>query len=350
MKNTAFLLILAAAWLHAEDAAPVQTEVAVQAGKVVKTTLHRVVYAYGHLEPAHASADQPPALARLAPAMAGLITEVHGIEGMSVKKGDILFKLDSRAADAAVVKDESALAFARRNVERQKKLLGVEGTSEKLMLEAEEALHVAESVLATAKVQQSLLRGEAPFDGRLVKFTARPGEPADVVTVLAEIIDLDRLEVSLQVPRPEAVGLRVGQKAQLVSGAGGDSVPSSVLFISPQVDMLTDTMVVRLSVPKASGMNPGQFVKARIIVEEHAGCLAVPVEAIYTDHDGVSTLSIVEGDVAKKQVVKTGIRNGDLIEVTGPGVVEGATVVTLGSYALPEETKVRILAAKEEAK
>jgi len=350
MKNTAFLLILTAAWLHAEDAAPVETEVAVQAGKVVKTTLHRVVHAYGHVEPEHAGADHPPALARLAPAMAGLITEVRGVEGMSVKKGDILFKLDSRAADAAVVKDESALAFARRNVERQKKLLGVEGTSEKLMLEAEEALHVAESVLATAKVQQSLLRGEAPFDGRLVKFNARPGEPADATTVLAEIIDLNRLVVSLQVPRPEAVSLRVGQKALVVPDTGKDAMPCSVIFINPQVDLLTDTVVVRLSLPKDSGMNPGQFVAARIIVEEHAGCLAVPVEAVYTAHDGVSTLSTVVGDVAKKQVVKVGLKEGDLVEVAGAGLSEGAQVVTLGSYSLPEETKVRILTPQEAAK
>ena len=48
---------------------------------------------------------------------------------------------------------------------------------------------------------------------------------------------------------------------------------------------------------------------------------------------------------------KVGLRDGNLVEVEGEGIAEGVTVVTLGSYALPQETKVRILnAPKEEAK
>lgn len=72
--------------------------------------------------------------------------------------------------------------------------------------------------------------------------------------------------------------------------------------------------------------------------------LAVPSAAIYTDHDGRSTLSVVDGDVAKQRSVTVGLRDGDLVEVDGEGLVEGTTVVTVGSYALPAETKVRILA------
>ena len=116
-----------------------------------------------------------------------------------------------------------------------------------------------------------------------------------------------------------------------------------MLYVSPQVDAKTATVLVRVSVPPESGLRSGQFVHVRVITEERAGKLAVPREAVYTDHDGQSTLSIVEGDVAKQRTVKAGLRDGDLVEVEGDGVTEGATVVTLGSYALPKETKVRIL-------
>ena len=331
--------------LRAEDEKP-PTEVAVQVAKVIKTTLTRAVIAYGVIEPEPNSAGRPPASAKLAPAMAGIITEINGVEGQQVKKGDVLFKLDSRAVDAAVLKGEEAVAFAKKNSERQRKLIGLEGTSEKLVLEAEQALHVAESDLATAKVHQSLLRGEAPLDGTLVHFTARLGEPADIVTPLAEIVDLERLVATVRVPRAEASALKLVQKAKI------NGVEATVAFISPQVDPLTDTVLVRLSLPKGGGLKPGEFVTARIIIEERPGKLAVPRESVYTDYDGVSTLSLVEGDTAKKKVVKAGLRDGNLVEVEGEGVSEGATVVTLGSYALPEETKVRILepVTKEDAK
>lgn len=338
------IALFTASMLRAEEEAKPPTEVAVQVAKVIKATLNRAVIAYGTIEPEPASKDQPPAIAKLSPAIAGIITVIQGMEGQQVKKGDVLFKLDSRAVDAAVAKAELAIKFATTNVERQKKLIAAEGTSEKQVLEAEQALAAAKTELATAKVQQSLLTGEAPMSGTLVKFTARPGEAADATTVLAEIADLDRLTASVRVPRAEAASLKTGQKAKV------HDIETTVAFISPQVDAASDTILVRLSLPKGSGLKTGEFVTARIIVEERPGKLAVPRASVYTDAEGKTTLSIVEGDTAKQKVVKAGLRDGDLVEVEGEGVTEGAVVVTVGSYALPQETKVRILNATADAK
>jgi multidrug efflux pump subunit AcrA (membrane-fusion protein) len=80
-----------------------------------------------------------------------------------------------------------------------------------------------------------------------------------------------------------------------------------------------------------------------MVTGERRDVLAVPRESIYTDHGGQSTLSVVEGDVARRRTVKVGLRDGDLVEVEGEGLSEGATVVTLGSYALPEQTRVRVV-------
>ncbi len=163
---------------------------------------------------------------------------------------------------------------------------------------------------------------------------------------LAEIVDLDRLVATVHVPRAEAPALKMGQKAK-INGA-----EAAVAFISPQVNPLSDTVLVRLSLPKDSGLKPGEFATARISIEERPGRLAVPRESVYTDYGGQSTLFIVEGDTAKKKFVKAGLRDGNLVEVECEGLSEGATVVTLGSYALPEETKIRILKAdtKEDRK
>ncbi len=340
-----FLILLLAPALRAQDETP-PTEVAVQVAKVVRTTLRRTVTAYGITEPEPNSADRPPASAKLTSATAGIITEVYGVEGEQVKRGDILFRLDSRAVDAAVAKAEFAVAFAKENRARQHKLISIEGTSEKLMLESEQALHVAETDLATAKVQQSLLRGEAPLSGTLVHFTARLGESADTVTPLAEIVDLSRLVGTVHVPQREASSLHSGQAATI------NGVDAKVSYVSPQVDPLTDTVIVRLSPNSKGELEPGGFITARIVIEEHADKLAVPREAVYTDYDGKSTLSIVEGDTAKQKVVKVGLRDGNFIEVESAGISEGMTVVTVGSYALPEETQVRILepVAGEDAK
>jgi membrane fusion protein (multidrug efflux system) len=336
------MLIAATLLVRADDDDKPETEVAVKVVKVVKTTLARAVTAYGAVEP------EPTAFARLSPALPGIIAEIDGVEGQSVMKGDVLFRLDSRAVDAALKKAELGISFAQATVDRQRKLIAAEGTSEKLVLEAEQALAAAKTEFAAAKVQQSLLRGEAPMDGTLVSFQARPGEAADATRTLAEIIDLDRLVAALSVPRAEAAAVKEGQIVKLA--IGDEVLEGRIVFLSPQADAATDTVLARASIPKGRGVRPGAFVGARIVVEEHADRLAVPFASVYTDPEGKSTLSIVEGDIATQKVVKTGLRDGDFIEVEGEGLREGVIVVTIGSYALPEVTRIRVLNSREEGR
>jgi membrane fusion protein (multidrug efflux system) len=302
--------------------------------------------------------------------------EASSCEGQRVNKGAVLFRLDTRAADAAVAKAsqtvekarqaiekaKQVLKFAELNLDRQQRLVKVEGTSQKLLQDAEAQVAAARAELgvanaelaaanaevATAETQRALLTVTAPFAGTLTRVQLKPGETVELNTVLAELVDLDRLVVSANVPAAELAALKTGQKAELLSG--DIKAAGSLVFISPEMDAKTGTALVRVSVPVNAGLRPGQFVRIRIITEEHAGRLAVLREAVYTDHDGQSTLSIVEGDVAKQISVKAGLRDGDLVEVEGEGVTEGATVVTLGSYALPKETKIRILNTQQEAK
>lgn len=328
---------------------PVTTEVAVHVAKVTRATLRRSVVAYGSVEPMPATKARPPASAKLSPAVAGIVAEIAGEEGQRVEKDQVLFRLDCRAADAAVAKAEQTVEFATKTVERQRRLIAAEGTSEKLLLESEQTLAEAKTQLAEARVERSLLEGVAPISGTLVRFTARPGEAADAGTVLAEIVDFDRLVAVVAVPSAEAAEVQTGRKVEVRGVTKSDESPlaSEVVFVSPQVDFATDTVRAHAAVPKGARLRPGEMVVARIVIEERRDRLAVPRASVYTDHDGQSTLSLVEGGVAKRKVVKVGLRDGDLVEVAGEGVGEGATVVTTGSYALPEETKVRILTEQD---
>ena len=313
------------------------TDVAVQVAKITRATLRRVVTGYGVVEP------EPDASARLAPAVAGILAEVKGIQGQQVKRGDVLFRLDSRAVDAAVAKAELTITFAQKNVERQRKLMSAEGTSEKQLLESEQALAQAKLELATATVQQALLCGAAPLNGTLMRFSARLGEPADAATPLAEIVDLDRLVAAVRVPRTESLGLKKGQQATLQSSRDGKPVETAIIFISEQVDPATDTVLVRLSLPKSSGLRLGEFISAGIFAEEHPNCLAVPTQCIVKDLEEGTVIALVDGDKATRKVVKTGLRDGTLVEIEGDGLSEGQSVVTVGAYGLPKETKVRVL-------
>jgi RND family efflux transporter MFP subunit len=340
MKKLVAVLIIAAmivairfVWFippaeEAMEAEPV-TDVAVRVGEVTRTTLRDYVTAYGVVAPEPAGKG-PAASARVAPSVAGVIVAASCVEGQHVTRGDLLFQLDSRAADVAV-------DFASNAVDRERQLLSIEGTSEK-------AVQIAELELESARVQQALLRVLAPISGTVVRVGVKPGEAVDLSTVLADIVDLDRLVASASVPSTELARLAPGQPAEITVDSAAATLKGTIDFISPQVDPLTGTAEVRVALPADAGLRPGQVVTIRIVSTEHADTLAVPIASVVSNEDGTSVIAIVEGNTATQWPVTTGIRDSDLIEVAADGLRPGMRVVTEGAYALPEETAVHVIA------
>ena len=326
------------------------TVVSVHVATIVQTTLHGYVSAWGTVEPQQATSSQPPASARVSTPVAGIVSQVNCAEGQRVAKGAVLFRLDSRLADVAVEKAKQALQFAEQAFERQKKLGAGEATSQRLFQEAEQAVAAARTDLSNAETQRALLIITAPLDGTLMRVTARPGDAVDSSSALAEMIDLNRLVIGATVRSVDVSRLKIGQAVEVSAGQPGGAAAtgqllsqrSAVVFIGQQVDSKTDTVLVRTSVPGGAGLRAGQFVTLRIVAEEHRDRLAVPVDSVVTDADG-TTIAIVTGDTAVRRAVKTGLRDGNLVEVEGDGLKPGMTVVTAGAYGLPKETKVRVI-------
>jgi membrane fusion protein (multidrug efflux system) len=322
--------------------AEVETVVAVHVGKLTRQTLRAWVTAYGVVEP-EPPGVRPTAGARVSPATPGVVTAVLCAEGQRVEKGQVLFQLDARAADAVAEKARRAAAYASTTLERQRKLMEVEGTSRRQLLEAEQAVAAADADLKTAQTQQALLRVLAPIGGTVARVAVRAGDGADLTTTLAEIVNLDRLVVSAGVPSAELGPLRVGQPAEVEGEEDTAPLAGEVVSIRPEVDDRTGTALVRVSVPGRSGLRPGQLVTVRIVSEERKDRLTVPVDSVVKDAEGRTVIALVENEKARQTPVTVGLRDAGRIEVEAKGLHEGLTVVTEGAYALPPETKVRVL-------
>jgi len=345
------LIILAAAALaivmllrlfrsHAAEEGPVATDVAVHVSKVISTTLHRYVTAYGRVEPEPASDGKPPASAFIGSPISGILVQINCTEGRLVTQGDILFRLDSRVAEVALLTAQKKLEFAEQTYARQKKLLEIEGTSLKSFQEAENQLNTARSELSAAQTQIFLLQIEAPLTGTLVKLNAELGQSVESNSTLAEIIDLARLVVAADVPSREASLLKLGQPVELGSETSAKGI---LTFISKNIDPKMDTMSIRASIPTTIEFHPGHFLNIRIICDEHRDCLAVPEESLISSEEEGSWIMIVQEDKAIRLPVQAGFRERGLVEVKGEGLTEGMIIVTEEAYSLPSVTKINII-------
>lgn len=320
----------------------VETEVAVQVGTVTKADLRARVEAYGVVEPEPAKSGHPGGGAKLAAPVAGIVVAMHVIEGQSVKAGDVVVELDDRIAQAAVDKARHALVFAQQVADRQVRVLTFGGTTMQAKQEADQRLAAARAELASALAAIAQVQLASPLDGVVARISVQPGQSVDLNTVVAEIIDLKRLVATVSVPADEAAQLRAGQTADIFTdNAKKPAATGTVSFVSPSVDQKTAAALVRLALPENSGLRPGQFVGARIVTEELTGRLVVPRDSVVKANDA-EVIYVVEGNKAVQMPVQTGLRDGGVIEVAAQGLKEGDTIVTVGAYGLPKETKIKI--------
>jgi len=314
-------------------------EVTVHVGTVTRATLHQYVEAYGRVEPEPPGPGSPPARAIIGAPVSGLLARIACAEGERVGVGSTLFVLDSRVAEVAAARARTALAYAEKTLERQRELLEAGGTSQRAVQDAEQLRDAAGNELAAAETQLELLRVTAPVAGTVVRIDAALGQPVEPNTVLAEIIDLDRLVVEAGVPSREAPKLAQGQRVELATDS---SFLGRVVFVGRNVDPATDTVVIRVSVPAGSRLRPGQFLEFRIVTDEHPDCLVVPVASVVTREGEGSWVMVVTGNTAVRKPVTIGLREDGMVEVSGPEISEGTVIVTEDAYGLPAETRIRI--------
>jgi membrane fusion protein (multidrug efflux system) len=292
------------------------TLVTVQTGALKLATLHRYVQGYGTIEPAPATAEGPAADAPLAAASAGVVTHVSVIAGQAVKKGDVLMELNSGATTYALAEQELA---------RQKQLFAQQNTSQKNLQDAE--------------AQLALLRVTAPLSGTVARVNVKPGQAVDLTTVVAEVIDLDRLAVSAEIPAAEANELKTGNPVELMMNP---PLTTEIFFVSPNVNKDNGTVLVRALLPASGGLRPGGFIPLRIVTDVHTNCLAAPIESVVTDESGNSVIALVKGDEATRTPVQTGLREDGWVEIAAPELKANDIVVTIGAYGLPGKTKIHI--------
>ena len=340
MKPILLITLLALSTrLCAEDEKKVETNVAVQVAKIVKTTLHAYASGYGTIE------TSPTGGARLAAASAGLVQKVLVTEGAKVAKGDLLVQLDARAVDASVAKARASLSAAEKAHARQLAMKSAGGTSERSLLEAAATLALAQADLASAELAQTQLSIRAPLAGVIGRLAVRTGEWLDLGKDVTEIVNPADLIVTTQIASADAGLLHPGVEAFIFTKLGESEKPfaqGKVISISPLIAKDSDSVAVRVSLGAEAG-RPGQLVLVRIVTSSKESCLAVPVESVIKAEDQ-ETISVVLGGVAKQKPVKTGLSDRGLIEISGEGIAEGDDVVTTGAYGLPKETKVNILA------
>ncbi len=279
-------------------------------------------------------------------------------DGSNVKKGDLLFELDSDTykaevtkAQAKVAQDEAARDEAERNFKRGKELI-IKGaisqsqmdqlTSKKLQAEAE--IKVSQAALKTSDLNLSYTKIYASTDGSMSQAKVSIGDLITPASTLATLVQTDPMYVSVQISERELINYREEKLAAQQAGKQPPELtaklklPTGTIyphegtfdFLDNRVDQTTGTIKVRAHFPnKDSFLLPGQHVTLVIERGESIESLVVPQKSVQEDQSGKFVLILDKENTVQKRPVTVGQRQGMNYSVQ-TGLTKGEQVIVDG--------------------
>lgn len=298
----------------------------------------------------------------------GLIQQVHFKEGDFVKKGDLLFSIDTRpystslaAAQAQVARDAALARQAQEDADRAARLSAEGLTSIQDVSRAHSAAAAAAAALqadqasvqgASLNVQFAQLR--APIDGRTGRLLVVAGNviKANDTQPLVVIRSLVPIYVRFSVPEENLPELRRRMREATVSvtatprGAGAQTAHGRLTFIENAVDANTGTIDLKAEFANEDlELWPGQFVDVAVDLAVDHGATVVPESAIQVGQSG--DFAYVVGDDHKAHLRSVVVRRTlDQISVVDQGLRAGEQVVTDGQVKLKDGVDVHATPAK----
>lgn len=279
--------------------------------------------------------------AELKPEIAGRVIKILFIEGKTVKKGQLLVKLNDADLQAQLKKLKIQLKLANDKEQRLKKLLGINGISQEeydIALSQVETL-IAEIELIQAQIDKTEIR--APFDGIIGLRNIAEGQYINSSITVASIQKINPIKIDFAIP--EQFASLINKNAEITFTIKGTTKKhkATIYAIEPKIDPNTRTLMIRAKCANPNGeIYPGTFAEIEMNQQKTENALLIPTEAIIPVLKGQKVFLYKSGK-AKEQNVKCGIRTTDRIQVM-EGVEAGDTVITSGIMQISNGSSVII--------
>ncbi|MDP4200061.1 MAG: efflux RND transporter periplasmic adaptor subunit [Bacteroidota bacterium] len=293
--------------------------------------------------------------------ISGSVLKVFVDQGRNVKAGEIIATIDNSAlgeavqsARNAVTSAQNSLDVAKREQDRQEKLVTAGAISEqsvdqarRMTIAAEAALSQSKTQLANAQKQFSYATLRAPFSGVVSEKNVAAGDVVQPGTPMLTIVDPSTLELQGAVPA-NAIGLvHTGLEIQFsVTGYPGRQFLGKIARINPAADPMTRQVRIYAEIPNTGrALVAGLYAEGRV-ASEHKTTLMLPVDAVDRKTITPAVIRIVN-DVVQRVPITLGTldEQNNVIEITS-GISVGDTVLRGPARDIGLGTHIKILPPK----
>ena len=288
--------------------------------------------------------------ADIRPKVEGYLLAIQYGEGTYVRKGQALFQLDKRQAEAGVEqatgnleRARAALAQAQIDVRRYTPLVAQRAVSQAELDKAQSMERAAvatvdadQAVLDNAKLNLGWTSVTSPIAGIAGVAKVNIGDLMTPNTVMTTVSSVDPIYVDFNIAEQDYLRFQrernaraAGHNIELILG-DGTTYPhrGRVLFLNREVDSRTGTIQIRGEFTNPGNvLRPGQYARIRAVTQLLKDALLVP-QASVSELQGVYQVGVVSQDnKVSLKAVKLGPQFRDMWVVeSGLGVGENVVV------------------------
>jgi len=370
-----FVLIVSGCGKKEVETAIEEKIVPVKVSRVIKGDIMEITTLSGEI--------QPILKVDVFPKVSGKVKAVEVEMGDTVRKGQVLARIDDSDFAAQVKQAKAALAMARagleqaranyenarENYEKYKKLYEegavskqqfdsiklqyeiaraqyekAQGEVSSTMKGAEAQVVQAEAALELAQSQLDATKITSPISGIVSMKNIEPGEMAAPAAPVFTIVDINKVVAQVDVSERIVNEIEKGQVVKVeVDAVENEVFEGRITHIAPAADPRTKKFPVKIEIDNPEmKLKGGMFARVELPTRQRDNVLKVPSYAVI-DKGDEKVVFIVQGNRAFKRRVETGIKDRDgFVEVIS-GLTQNDKIVVEGQYSLKDRALVEIV-------
>jgi HlyD family secretion protein len=333
----------------------------VEIGSVTRADLSQQITVVGSLVGA--------ATVATAPKVSGRLDSVSVRMGDTVRRGQMLAKIEDReileqvkqaeasfAVSAATIRQREAdLRFAQNFLDRTRNLHERELVPRQTLDDAEARFQASQAQLELAQAQnaQSQARLDelkinlantvvtSPVDGFVGSRLLDPGAWVTPNTAFISVVDISIVRLVANVVERDLRRITPGLEARVeVDAYPGEAFTGRVAHVAPVLDPATRTAQIEVDIRNPTfRLKPGMYAKVTFTTERRDNTLVVPAAAVVESGTTRGVYLPTDKETATFKPVETGIVTQAQVEILS-GLEEGTRVITTGAAALREGDRI----------
>ncbi|MCL1804561.1 MAG: efflux RND transporter periplasmic adaptor subunit [Clostridiales bacterium] len=232
----------------------------------------------------------------------------------------------------------------------ESQLTALENQIQQLDLQAEGQLTALENQikqidlqLETLRINRDKMAVTSTINGVISALPVVEGQMAAASTMVAMVVNIDKLLLDVQVGESYIMGVRKGDEMEiLIPSFGERTVKGRVRSIPPNINPQTRAYTVTLEVDNPERLiKGGMYGETKLVVDRVENVLVIPQYAVLKLDDGL-VVFVEENGIAVKKPVSLGLTLGNQAQVL-EGLNEGDKVIVEGQYAVTEGREVSVV-------